>query len=221
VSKTRQAPTDHQPAGASNRLLPLALAALGVVYGDIGTSPLYALRESFHPEHGIAVSPANVLGILSLIFWSLILIISVKYLVFVMRADNGGEGGILALTTLITPVQQARRYSLRWGLILLGLFGTALLYGDGIITPAISVLSAVEGLEVATPFFGPYIIPITIVILVGLFLFQSRGTGAVGRVFGPLMLLWFGVLALLGLSWIAQRPDALTAVNPALGFNFF
>jgi KUP system potassium uptake protein len=169
----------------------------------------------------MAVSPENILGILSLIFWSLIIIISIKYLLFVMRADNNGEGGILALTTLVTPTSQARRFSSRWGLILLGLFGTALLYGDGIITPAISVLSAVEGLEVAAPALGPYIIPITIAILVGLFLIQSRGTGSVGRIFGPVMLGWFAVLALLGISWIIRRPDALAAVNPSHAVNFF
>src|SRR5918994_3623682 len=141
----------------------LSLTALGIVYGDIGTSPLYAVRESFLPSHGLAVTPQNILGVLSLIFWSLILVISVKYLVFVLRADNRGEGGILALASLCTPMF-VRRRSGRWVLVMLGLFGTALLYGDGAITPAISVLSAVEGLEVATPFFAPYIIPITIVI---------------------------------------------------------
>lgn len=202
-------------------LLYLALGALGVVYGDIGTSPLYAFRESFHHTYGLAVTPENVLGILSLIFWSLIIIISIKYLIFVMRADNHGEGGILALTALINPSDGTKPGGIRWVLILLGLFGTALLYGDGVITPAISVLSAVEGLEVATPFFEPYIIPITIVILVALFLFQQRGTEGVGRVFGPVTLIWFTVLAVLGLSWIVQRPDVLVAINPLHGLSFF
>jgi KUP system potassium uptake protein len=200
-------------------LLYLALGALGIVYGDIGTSPLYAFRESFHAEYGIAASPANVLGILSLIFWALILVISVKYLMFVMRADNRGEGGILALTALVTPASRPGRR--RWVLVLLGLFGTALLYGDGMITPAISVLSAVEGLEVVTPFFGPYIIPITIAILIALFAVQSKGTGGVGKVFGPITLLWFVILAVLGASWVAREPGVLRAVSPTFGFRFF
>lgn len=199
----------------------LILGALGIVYGDIGTSPLYAFRESFHEHHDIPVSPDNILGILSLIFWSLILVISVKYLLFVLRADNHGEGGILALTALVSPVRAARRGSPRWGLIMLGIFGTALLYGDGIITPAISVLSAVEGLEVATPAFEPYILPITITILVGLFLFQSRGTEKVGKVFGPVTLIWFIVLGALGLYWIVQEPGVFVALNPWLGVQFF
>jgi KUP system potassium uptake protein len=215
---------DQDPRG--KYLLRLALGALGVVYGDIGTSPLYALRESFHEEYGLAVTPANVLGILSLIFWSLIIVISIKYLAFVLRADNHGEGGILALTSLVTPVVARYRATApagsgRWILILLGLFGTSLLYGDGMITPAISVLSAVEGLEVATPFFQPYIVPITIAILVGLFTLQSHGTGAVGRIFGPITLLWFATLAVLGISWIMREPGVLAAVLPTHAASFF
>lgn len=202
-------------------LLYLAMGALGVVYGDIGTSPLYAFRESFHHTYGLDVTPENVLGILSLIFWALVIIISIKYLIFVMRADNHGEGGILALTALVNPRGGVQRGGIRWVLILMGLFGTALLYGDGVITPAISVLSAVEGLEVATPFFQPYIIPITITILVALFLFQQRGTEGVGRIFGPITLIWFTVLAVLGISWIVRRPDVLTAMNPLQGLAFF
>jgi KUP system potassium uptake protein len=198
----------------------LALSALGVVYGDIGTSPLYAFRESFHDEYGLVADRANVLGILSLIVWALIIVISVKYIVFVMRADNHGEGGILALTTLISPMRHPPSGA-RWLLILLGLFGTALLYGDGIITPAISVLSAVEGLEVATPFFGPYVVPITVAILIGLFSIQSSGTARVGRVFGPVTLLWFLVMALLGLSWIVREPAVLGAFSPIHGLRFF
>jgi KUP system potassium uptake protein len=213
--------TPHAGQKGKQYLLPLALGALGVVYGDIGTSPLYAFRESFHEEHGIPVTPDNVVGILSLIFWSLIIVISVKYIVFVMRADNQGEGGILALTTLITPTHNVQRGSTRWLLILLGLFGTALLYGDGIITPAISVLSAVEGLGVATPFFEPFIVPITVVILVVLFLFQRSGTERVGRVFGPITLVWFAVLAVLGVLWIIRQPSVLAAVNPLRGLGFF
>lgn len=212
----------HAHEHTHNRyLVYLTLGALGVVYGDIGTSPLYAFRESFHADHGLAVVPENVLGILSLIFWALVLIISVKYLAFVLRADNRGEGGILALTALISPERRPSRHSYRYRLILLGLFGTALLYGDGIITPAISVLSAVEGLQIATPFFAPYIVPITIVILVGLFLIQRSGTARVGKIFGPTTLVWFIVLALLGIRWIIQVPSVLGAVNPLYAVNFF
>ncbi len=169
-------------------LLYLALGALGVVYGDIGTSPLYAFRESFRGGNGLVVSHENVLGVLSLIFWSLLIVISGKYLLFVVRADNRGEGGILALTSLIFPRRGAAPSGMRNLLILCGLFGTALLYGDGMITPAISVLSAVEGLGVATPLFEPYVIPITIAILAALFLFQRRGTERVGKIFGPMTL---------------------------------
>jgi KUP system potassium uptake protein len=190
------------------------------VYGDIGTSPLYAVRESFHPHHGIAPTPENILGVLSLIFWSLILVISVKYLGFILRADNGGEGGILALAALCTPMG-IRERSRRSGLVMLGLFGTALLYGDGAITPAISVLSAVEGLEVATPLFQPYIIPITIAILIGLFLSQHYGTARVGKVFGPVTLLWFLILTGLGVWHIAREPQVLAAANPAHAVGFF
>jgi KUP system potassium uptake protein len=202
-------------------LLYLALGALGVVYGDIGTSPLYAFRESFHEGHGIAAIAENILGVLSLIFWALVVIISVKYLVFVLRADNQGEGGILALTALIIPMQGYKRLTGKWGLILLGVFGTSLLFGEGMITPAISVLSAVEGLEVATPFFRPYIIPITVAILVVLFLFQNRGTEGIGKIFGPITLLWFLTLATLGAYWIFQHPTVLSAVNPLYGIEFF
>ncbi len=189
-----------------------------MVYGDIGTSPLYALRESFH--HRVAATPDNVLGVLSLIFWALVVVISVKYLIFVMRADNNGEGGILALTSLVAP-SHSKRLTRVWLLLLLGLFGTALLYGDGMITPAISVLSAVQGLEVATPSLTPYVIPITIAILVALFLFQRRGTGVVGSVFGPLTLLWFATLAVLGIYQIAGHPRVLAALDPLQAVGFF
>ena len=214
--------SEHHLYGEDPRgkyLLYLALGALGIVFGDIGTSPLYAFRESFHEEYGIAVTAGNVLGILSLIFWALILIISVKYVMFVMRADNRGEGGMIALTALVTPVARPGRR--RWVLILLGLFGTSLLYGDGMITPAISVLSAVEGLSVATPFFDPYIIPIVIAILVALFAVQSKGTSGVGVVFGPVMVVWFGILAALGAAWVVREPGVFRALNPAFGFHFF
>ena len=208
------------PSGADRRyLLTLSLAALGVVYGDIGTSPLYAMRESFLAEHGVAVSPENVLGVLSLIVWALVLVISVKYLVFILRADNRGEGGIMALTSLITPTHALRRG--RWSLIILGLFGTALLYGDGMITPAISVLSAVEGLEVITPALTSYVIPITIAILAGLFLIQRRGTAGIGRIFGPVTLVWFFVLGALGVWHIAQAPQVLAALLPTHAVRFF
>ncbi|MBI4539473.1 MAG: potassium transporter Kup [Gemmatimonadetes bacterium] len=213
---------DHPaPASPGGRyLLLLSLAALGVVYGDIGTSPLYAIRESFLKEHGVQPTTENVLGVLSLIFWSLLVVISVKYLIFILRADNRGEGGILALTSLVTPLGAVRPGG-RWMLVVLGLFGTALLYGDGMITPAISVLSAVEGLEVATPFFEPYIIPITVAILVALFAFQSRGTAGVGRTFGPVTFVWFAALATLGTSHIVREPAVLVAANPLHAFRFF
>jgi KUP system potassium uptake protein len=203
--------------GGKSRLLLLCLASLGIVYGDIGTSPLYALRECFYGEHALPPSPANVLGVLSLILWSLILIISVKYLILILRADNRGEGGILALATLVTDVVG------RHGkfLLLLGLFGAALLYADGMITPAISVLSAVEGLHVATPLFDPYVVPVAIGILVALFIFQSRGTTGVGRVFGPVTVLWFLAIAILGIHQIGRVPEVLGAINPLQAIQFF
>ena len=201
-------------------LLILSLSALGVVYGDIGTSPLYALRECFHGPHAIAPLPANILGVLSLIFWALVLVISIKYLVFVLAADNHGEGGILALTALATPIKPSGRSEYKV-LIMMGIFGAALLYGDGVITPAISVLSAVEGITVATPFLSHVVLPATIVILVGLFLFQSHGTARVGKIFGPVMLLWFGALALLGIAQIVRHPSVLVAVSPSYALEFF
>jgi KUP system potassium uptake protein len=201
-------------------LIVLSLAALGVVYGDIGTSPLYALRECFHGPHSIVPTPANILGVLSLIFWSLIIVISVKYLAFVLHADNHGEGGILSLTALATPIKPSGK-SERWILIAMGIFGASLLCGEGIITPAISILSAMEGLTVATPLLNPYIVPITIAIIVALFLFQARGTAGIGRVFGPVTLVWFAVLAILGLLQIARYPEVLAAVNPVHAVDFF
>ncbi|GAB4427917.1 MAG: potassium transporter Kup [Chloroflexi bacterium OHK40] len=213
----------HSYAVAAPRgryLAMLSLTALGVVYGDIGTSPLYAMRESFHGPHGIAPTPFHVYGVLSLIFWSLIIVISIKYIGFIMRADNGGEGGIMALTALATPIRPFLPSQKRW-LVLLGVFGAALLYGDGVITPAISVLSAVEGLKVATPLFEPFVIPLTLAIIVGLFLIQSRGTASIGRLFGPVMLLWFGTLALLGIVNLLRNPGVLAAVNPIHAARFF
>ena len=199
-----------------SRLALLCLASLGIVYGDIGTSPLYALRECFYGLHAVRPTHANVLGVLSLILWSLILIISVKYLILILRADNRGEGGILALATLVSDVARRGKY-----LFLVGLFGAALLYADGMITPAISVLSAIEGLHVATPVFDPYVMPVAVVILVGLFFFQSRGTTGVGSIFGPITMLWFLVITLLGIHQIIRAPEVLAAINPLHGFNFF
>ena len=201
-------------------LFTLTLAALGVVYGDIGTSPLYALRECFKPDHGVAVTPANVMGVLSLIFWSLTIVISFKYLLFVMRADNRGEGGILALMSLVRA--RSGPPSLRRStLIALGIFGAALLYGDGMITPAISVLSAIEGLEIATPVFAPYIVPITIAVLIALFVVQRAGTAKVGAMFGPVMVIWFTVIAVMGIMHIVREPHVLLALNPAHAVSFF
>lgn len=201
----------------------LALGALGVVYGDIGTSPLYALRECFSGPHGIQPTPDNVMGVLSLIFWSLITIVSVKYLLFVMRADNRGEGGILALMALVMHRARGARapHPGRPVLLTLGLFGAALLYGDGLITPAISVLSAVEGLSVATPVFESFIIPITLVVLLVLFLVQRHGTGGIGIVFGPLMCLWFLTLAVLGVAEMVHNPVVLWALSPVHAVRFF
>jgi KUP system potassium uptake protein len=210
-------PADFQK---ETRIRTLALAALGVVYGDIGTSPLYAFRECFHHSHGLSVTRDTVLGILSLIIWSLLLIVTIKYLVLVLRADNEGEGGILALMAL------SLRYKDHWPsqrlgvLVVLGLLGASFVYGDGIITPAISVLSAVEGLEVAAPFFKPYVLIITVVVLLLLFLVQGRGSGRIGRVFGPVILVWFLVVAVLGLVSIIQTPVVLLASNPLFAFSF-
>lgn len=194
---------------------------MGVVYGDIGTSPLYAIQLAFHGPHAISLTRDNVLGVLSLITWSLVVVISIKYLIFVLRADNRGEGGILALMALIRPERGAEPGRRTWLIVAFGLFGAALLYGDGMITPAISVLSAFEGLEVATPVLKPYIVPLTIVVLVGLFLFQRRGTAGVGAVFGPVVLLWFVTLTVLGIAQITREPSVLEAVNPLHGATFF
>ena len=201
--------------------LTLSLGALGVVYGDIGTSPLYALRECFHSQHGVPATPANIFGILSLIFWSLVIVISIKYLIFVMRADNRGEGGILALMSLVRARGDGRTSARRGVLVALGLFGSALLYGDGMITPAISVLSAIEGLDVATPMFTPYIVYITIFVLIILFFMQRLGTAKVGAAFGPVMLVWFAVLAILGIQHIIREPHVLVAAWPGYAVEFF
>ena len=200
----------------------LALAALGVVYGDIGTSPLYALRECLSPAHGVPLAAAPVLGILSLIFWALSIVVTLKYVVFVLRADHDGEGGIMALQALAKHAVVATE-GRAWVLALvaaMGLMGAAMFYGDSLITPAISVLSAVEGLNVATPVFQPYVLPITLGILLALFLVQKFGTGAVGKVFGPVMLLWFLVLAALGVQHVARNPQVLQALDPAWALRF-
>jgi KUP system potassium uptake protein len=198
----------------------LALAALGVVYGDIGTSPLYALKEVFgNAHHPVPITAANVLGILSLVFWSLIVVVSFKYVTLILRADNKGEGGIMALMARVLADEGITGRT-RQAVILLGLFGAALFYGDGLITPAISVLSAVEGLEVATPVFAPYIVPITLGILVALFSIQSRGTAKVGVAFGPITCVWFGALAAIGVAQIASHPGILAALLPSMRWPF-
>ncbi len=196
------------------------------MYGDIGTSPLYAMRECFFGSHPVPPTHENVLGVLSLIIYALVLVISIKYVALVMRADNQGEGGILALTALVPGLKGERGVSARLAvgrpmLIALGIFGTALLYGDGMITPAISVLSAVEGLEVATPLFRPYVVPVTVVILVGLFVIQRYGTHRVGGLFGPIVIVWFATIATLGVIWIVREPVVLGAFDPRHAVTFF
>src|SRR5450631_2237265 len=229
---------EHHPPARGKDLAKLALGAIGVVYGDIGTSPLYALKECVTMPHGVVPAAANIFGLLSLIFWSITLVVSVKYLLFVMRADNDGEGGVLALMALVArPTAPgggesgAHETSTRttWtglrrskmALVMLGLFGAALLYGDGVITPAISVLSAVEGLEVATSAFAPFVIPVTCLILVMLFVMQKRGTGGIGAVFGPVTVVWFVTISAAGLPWILRHPQILAAVNPIYAACFF
>ncbi len=196
----------------------LTLAALGVVYGDIGTSPLYALKEVFHAGH-VPASADNVLGVLSLIFWTMTTIVSIKYVLLILRADNNGEGGLIAMLALATTAVKDRP-ALRDTLMVVGLFGTAVFYGDGVITPAISVLSAVEGLEVAAPALHNFVIPITLVVLTGLFAVQRFGTGGIGKLFGPITLVWFGVLIALGLPHIVGNPAVLVALNPWYAANF-
>ncbi|HET9548245.1 MAG TPA: KUP/HAK/KT family potassium transporter [Desertimonas sp.] len=201
----------RQPAA-----LMLVIGALGVVYGDLGTSPLYSIREAFEGEsHRLAVDRVNVMGAVSIIVWTLVLIIGIKYVLLVLRADNHGEGGILALTALVSPHEtSATGRRVRSGfLLLLGLFGTALLFGDGMITPAISVLSAVEGVELVSPGLESAVVPISVAILVGLFAIQRFGTGAVGRLFGPVMVVWFATMAVLGAVSLARSPEIVEAIN--------
>ena len=203
--------------GTRRALLPVTLTAVGVVYGDIGTSPLYAMRECFFGTHSVPPSHDNVLGVLSLIIYSLLIVISIKYMALVLRADNNGEGGILALTSLLPP----RGGAVRPILVLLGIFGAALLYGDGMITPAITVLGAIEGTTVATPVFEPYVVPVAVAILVVVFSIQRYGTHKIGRLFGPVMVAWFTTIALLGITWIVRQPAVLGAVNPGYAVSFF
>ena len=208
---------ETKPAG----VFTLALGALGVVYGDIGTSPLYSIRECFHGQHAVALNPMNILGVLSLVFWSLTMVISVKYVGFILKADNRGEGGIFALLALLLQARDkmsARSYGVA---ILAAVFGAALLYGDGLITPAISVLSAIEGLEVATKASKPFIIPLTCFILFLFFLFQHRGTADIGRFFGPIMILWFLTIGTFGLLAIVESPQVMSSLNPWKAVEFF
>ena len=207
----------HANSGRSGALK-ISIAALGVAFGDIGTSPLYAVRECFHGPHAIAPTTGNVLGVLSLIFWSLTIIVSIKYVAFVLRADNKGEGGVLALMALTTSSVKSPR--VRFALVALGVFGAALLYGDGVITPAITVLSAMEGLEVAEPRLHSAVIPLTVATLILLFAIQRRGTAGLGAVFGPIMLVWFTTLAGLGAVSLVQNPEVLRAMLPSYAALF-
>ncbi|MGE4264817.1 MAG: potassium transporter Kup [Desulfovibrio sp.] len=215
------APNDGHNGHAQTRTLGLALAALGVVYGDIGTSPLYAVKECFHGPHAVALSSVNIMGVLSLIAWSLFVVVSLKYVMFVMRADNKGEGGIFALLALVKPLITGTGKKNHALLIASAIFGAALLYGDGIITPAISVLSAMEGLGVATNALEPFIVPGTCAVLISLFMVQKHGTARIGTIFGPVMIVWFLTLAGLGLAAIIQRPEVLAALNPVHAVRFF
>ena len=210
----------HAETGGAAKPLGLLIAAVGVVYGDIGTSPLYTLKEVFHGGYGVEVTHDAILGVLSMIFWSLIWVVSFKYMVFILRADNQGEGGIMALTTLARRAT-ARFPRLQMVMVVFGLFGAALFYGDSMITPAVSVLSAMEGLELAFDGLERWIVPMALVVLVGLFLIQKHGTARIGVLFGPVMVAWFLVLGALGVYGIMHTPEVLQAVNPAWGVRFF
>jgi KUP system potassium uptake protein len=216
---TAASSTRHATAPGSSYAL-LAVGAIGVVFGDIGTSPLYALKEVFSPAHGMPPTEANVLGALSLVFWTLLVVVSLKYVALIMRADNHGEGGILALLALVIRLT---RHNQRLGYVLglLGVFGATLFYGDAVITPAISVLSAVEGLEVIAPQLHPFVVPAALTVLVALFLIQSHGTAKVGAFFGPMMILWFVTLGVLGITSILATPGVLVALNPSYAYHFF
>ncbi len=216
VPSAREKAVGHAPRGS---LAKLAVGAIGIVFGDIGTSPLYAFRETFAGHHPLPTDPSHVFGVLSLIFWSMMLVVTIKYVSIIMRADNRGEGGSLALLALISRSTSGKRWTS--GIIMLGVFATALFYGDSMITPAISVLSAVEGLTVVQPAFGPLVVPLAVVILIGLFMIQSRGTALVGAMFGPVMLVYFVVLAALGIVNIAANPGVFAALNPWYAVQFF
>src|SRR5438105_1129574 len=209
---------EHRP-DASTGLAGLSVAALGVVFGDIGTSPVYTFRECFNPEHGLLLDAGHVLGVLSMIFWALIIVVAVKYVLLIMRADNQGEGDILALLALAQEAARGERS--RTLLVLLALGGAALFFGDSMITPAIFVLSAVEGIGIATPALNQFILPVTVAVLLALFLFQKGGTELVGRLFGPAMSLWFAVIAIIGGLQIAEAPRVLAALNPAHAIGIF
>lgn len=211
---------EHEHGGKAPSALGMIVLATGVVYGDIGTSPLYTLKEVFSPHYGLPLNHDSVLGILSLIFWSLIWVVTLKYITFVMRADNQGEGGIMALTALARRAAQGSP-RLATTLVLLGLFGAALFYGDSMITPAVSVLSAVEGLELAFDGLEAWVVPISLIILVGIFAIQKRGTATIGKFFGPVMVLWFTSLGALGVYGIVQQPEVLKAFNPYWAVEFF
>ncbi|HJV79346.1 potassium transporter Kup [Noviherbaspirillum sp.] len=217
--QTESPVSTRQPHASPNRVVALTLAAIGIVYGDIGTSPLYTLKTVFAEEHGLALNPGHLLGIVSLIFWGLVIVVSFKYVTLILRADNHGEGGIMALMALAlsSVTEKSRWYR---PLLLMGLFGAALFYGDGVITPAISVLSAIEGLEVATPALKPYVVPLTVAILIGLYMMQHHGTGGIGRWFGPIMLVWFACLAAMGVMNILHTPEILQALNPLHAVRF-
>jgi KUP system potassium uptake protein len=208
------------PPSSKSNTAALTLAAIGIVYGDIGTSPLYTMKEVFAPAHGVELNPANLLGVVSLIFWALTIIVSLKYVTLVLRANNRGEGGIIALTALAMSSIAQKKPRLLYPVMVLGMVGTGLLYGDGIITPAISVLSAVEGLEVATPALRPYVLPLTVLILVTLYMFQYKGTGGIGKFFGPIVLIWFLALGSMGMVNIVANPQILAALNPVHAFRF-
>src|ERR1035438_379026 len=197
----------------------LTLGALGVIYGDIGTSPLYTIKEVFNPDNSVALDAVNVIGAVSTIFWALMVVVTLKYVVLILRADNRGEGGIMAFTAL--AAQAAGRTPRRRTILLLtGVLGASLFYGDSVITPAISVLGAVEGLETIAPAFKPYVLPISTAVIVGLFLGQRYGTAAVGKLFGPVIVVWFAVLAVTGIAQIVQHPPILEALNPLRAFEF-
>ena len=217
--KTTPMPGADTHIAGKQGMAALTLAAIGVVYGDIGTSPLYTVKEIFAPHTGVPLDAIHLIGAVSAIFWALMLVVTLKYVILILRADNHGEGGGLALTALAARAVE-HRPALRKGLLLLGVFGATLFYGDSLITPAISVLGAMEGLEVVTPALKPYVVPATVAILIGLFMVQRVGTAVVGRFFGPIIVLWFGVLGVIGIWHIAQQPAILAALNPLRAWEF-